>query len=89
MTKVKQFFSGMDRKRIVLMCILSVLLVMVVAGAAFASEPSIADNIDTIMGTAGDDLEQVIYNVAPTGMKIAVIIIGITLGVKLIKRLAR
>lgn len=89
MKRINQFFSRMGGKRIVLMCILSVLLVMVIAGAAFASEPTIADNIETAFGTAGSDLQEVVYKVGGIAMGVCVAVVAFRLAVSLFKRTAK
>ncbi len=91
MKKVKEFIANVPKKvkKAVLMCTLTVLGVFGFATVATCTEPTIADEIVTSFGTAGDDLKAVVYAVGGLAMGVCVVVVGFRLAVSLFKRLAK
>mgnify|MGYP000256506429 CR=1 FL=1 len=91
MKKIKEYITNVSAKvkRAAIMCIIAVLGVFGCALSAFASEPTIADNIITSFGTAGEDLKAVVYGVGGLAMGVCVVVVGFRLAVSLFKRLAK
>lgn len=86
---MKKLFIGLSWKRLVLICVLSAILVLVFATAVSATEPTLADDIETAFSGAGDQLNEVILKVVPIALPVMIGMVAVFLAVKLVRRIAR